>query len=73
MSQARLMDGTALARRIVEDTAARAADLTARTGTTPCLATVLVGADPASVSAVLRAARTAKRLACARDETPIFP
>jgi hypothetical protein len=28
MSQARLMDGTALARRIVEDTAKKAADLT---------------------------------------------
>lgn len=52
MSQARLMDGTALARRIVEDTAKRAADLTARTGTAPCLATVLVGEDPASVTYV---------------------
>lgn len=52
MSQARLMDGTALARRIVEDTAKKAADLTARTGTAPCLATVLVGADPASVTYV---------------------
>ncbi|MFC9927628.1 bifunctional 5,10-methylenetetrahydrofolate dehydrogenase/5,10-methenyltetrahydrofolate cyclohydrolase [Streptomyces sp. NPDC127190] len=52
MTQARLMDGTALARRIVEDTAKRAADLTARTGTAPCLATVLVGADPASVTYV---------------------
>lgn len=52
MSQARLMDGTALARRIVEDTAKNAADLTERTGTAPCLATVLVGADPASVTYV---------------------
>ena len=52
MSQARLMDGTALARRIVEDTAKKAADLTQRTGTAPCLATVLVGADPASVTYV---------------------
>ena len=52
MSQARLMDGTALARRIVEDTAKKAADLTERTGTAPCLATVLVGADPASVTYV---------------------
>ena len=48
MTQARLMDGTALARRIVEDTAKRAADLTGRTGAAPCLATVLVGEDPAS-------------------------
>ncbi|MFJ5303010.1 bifunctional 5,10-methylenetetrahydrofolate dehydrogenase/5,10-methenyltetrahydrofolate cyclohydrolase [Streptomyces sp. NPDC088350] len=52
MSQARLMDGTALARRIVEDTAKKAADLKQRTGTAPCLATVLVGADPASVTYV---------------------
>ncbi|MGY5011238.1 bifunctional 5,10-methylenetetrahydrofolate dehydrogenase/5,10-methenyltetrahydrofolate cyclohydrolase [Streptomyces sp. 900105755] len=52
MTQARLMDGTAVARRIVEETAQQAADLTARTGVTPCLATVLVGEDPASVTYV---------------------
>ncbi|ANH94808.1 bifunctional 5,10-methylenetetrahydrofolate dehydrogenase/5,10-methenyltetrahydrofolate cyclohydrolase [Streptomyces sp. NPDC058319] len=52
MSQARLMDGTALARRIVERTAHRAAGLTGRTGVRPCLATVLVGEDPASVTYV---------------------
>ncbi|RST15977.1 bifunctional 5,10-methylenetetrahydrofolate dehydrogenase/5,10-methenyltetrahydrofolate cyclohydrolase [Streptomyces sp. WAC05374] len=49
---ARLMDGTGLARRLVEETAARAADVTRRTGTPPCLATVLVGEDPASVTYV---------------------
>jgi methylenetetrahydrofolate dehydrogenase (NADP+)/methenyltetrahydrofolate cyclohydrolase len=52
MSQARLMDGTALAGRILEETAERAADLTGRTGRAPCLATVLVGEDPASVTYV---------------------
>jgi len=52
MSQAQLMDGTGLAHRIVEETAGRAADLTRRTGATPCLATVLVGEDPASVTYV---------------------
>ncbi|MFK4101887.1 bifunctional 5,10-methylenetetrahydrofolate dehydrogenase/5,10-methenyltetrahydrofolate cyclohydrolase [Streptomyces sp. NPDC019531] len=52
MSQARIMDGTALARRIVEETTERAAELTERTGQAPCLATVLVGADPASVTYV---------------------
>ncbi|MER7563878.1 bifunctional 5,10-methylenetetrahydrofolate dehydrogenase/5,10-methenyltetrahydrofolate cyclohydrolase [Streptomyces sp. NPDC048523] len=52
MSQARLIEGTALARRIVEDTAKRAAGLTGRTGQAPCLATVLVGEDPASVTYV---------------------
>ncbi|WP_226967388.1 bifunctional 5,10-methylenetetrahydrofolate dehydrogenase/5,10-methenyltetrahydrofolate cyclohydrolase [Streptomyces phaeolivaceus] len=46
------MDGTGLARRILAETALRAAALTARTGTAPCLATVLVGADPASVTYV---------------------
>ncbi|NGO07336.1 bifunctional 5,10-methylenetetrahydrofolate dehydrogenase/5,10-methenyltetrahydrofolate cyclohydrolase [Streptomyces sp. HC44] len=49
---ARLMDGTGLARRIVEETAKQAADITERTGTAPCLATVLVGEDPASVTYV---------------------
>ncbi|MEU0256498.1 bifunctional 5,10-methylenetetrahydrofolate dehydrogenase/5,10-methenyltetrahydrofolate cyclohydrolase [Streptomyces sp. NPDC006184] len=52
MTQARLMDGTALARRIVGDAAKKAAGLSERTGTAPCLATVLVGADPASVTYV---------------------
>lgn len=52
MTQARLMDGTALARRIVDETAKKAADLTGRVGTAPCLATVLVGEDPASVTYV---------------------
>jgi methylenetetrahydrofolate dehydrogenase (NADP+)/methenyltetrahydrofolate cyclohydrolase len=52
MSQARLMDGTGLARRIVEETAKRAAGLAQRTGVAPCLATVLVGEDPASVTYV---------------------
>ncbi|MCF2527044.1 bifunctional 5,10-methylenetetrahydrofolate dehydrogenase/5,10-methenyltetrahydrofolate cyclohydrolase [Yinghuangia soli] len=46
------MDGTGLARRIVADAAAAAADLRERTSTSPCLATVLVGEDPASVTYV---------------------
>ncbi|MFF0394612.1 bifunctional 5,10-methylenetetrahydrofolate dehydrogenase/5,10-methenyltetrahydrofolate cyclohydrolase [Streptomyces sp. NPDC005248] len=46
------MDGTALARRIIETGSATAADLRLRTGTAPCLATVLVGEDPASVTYV---------------------
>ncbi|MFF8455558.1 bifunctional 5,10-methylenetetrahydrofolate dehydrogenase/5,10-methenyltetrahydrofolate cyclohydrolase [Streptomyces albidoflavus] len=49
---ARLMDGTALARRITEESAEAAAELRRRTGTSPCLATVLVGEDPASVTYV---------------------
>ncbi|MEV8320300.1 bifunctional 5,10-methylenetetrahydrofolate dehydrogenase/5,10-methenyltetrahydrofolate cyclohydrolase [Streptomyces sp. NPDC059900] len=49
---ARLMDGTGLARRIVETASATAADIRRRTGSSPCLATVLVGEDPASVTYV---------------------
>lgn len=49
---ARLMDGTDLARRTVDRTADRARDLRERTGVVPCLATVLVGEDPASVTYV---------------------
>jgi methylenetetrahydrofolate dehydrogenase (NADP+)/methenyltetrahydrofolate cyclohydrolase len=49
---ARLMDGAGLARQIVERAAERAAALTRQSGTTPCLATVLVGDDPASVTYV---------------------
>ncbi|MET8631525.1 bifunctional 5,10-methylenetetrahydrofolate dehydrogenase/5,10-methenyltetrahydrofolate cyclohydrolase [Streptomyces sp. NPDC004680] len=58
---AQLMDGTNLARRIVEETAAKAAEISRRTGSSPCLATVLVGEDPASVTYVrMKRARCAK-------------
>jgi methylenetetrahydrofolate dehydrogenase (NADP+)/methenyltetrahydrofolate cyclohydrolase len=46
------MDGAGLARRIVEHSTARAAQITREVGTAPCLATVLVGDDPASVTYV---------------------
>ncbi|WP_443054987.1 bifunctional 5,10-methylenetetrahydrofolate dehydrogenase/5,10-methenyltetrahydrofolate cyclohydrolase [Streptomyces sp. IBSBF 2394] len=59
--QARLMDGRDLARRIVETSAAAAEDIRRRTGVSPCLATVLVGEDPASVTYVrMKQARCAK-------------
>ncbi|MFE4695501.1 bifunctional 5,10-methylenetetrahydrofolate dehydrogenase/5,10-methenyltetrahydrofolate cyclohydrolase [Streptomyces sp. NPDC056738] len=58
---AQLMDGTGPARRLVEETSTRAAELARRTGVTPCLATVLVGEDPASVTYVRM-----KRARCAR-------
>ncbi|MEE1838767.1 bifunctional 5,10-methylenetetrahydrofolate dehydrogenase/5,10-methenyltetrahydrofolate cyclohydrolase [Streptomyces sp. NPDC088190] len=58
---ARLMDGTGLAKSIVEGATARAAEISRRTGTSPCLATVLVGEDPASVTYVrMKRARCAK-------------
>lgn len=52
MSQAQLMRGTDLAAQIVADTADRAARFAAQHGAPPCLATVLVGDDPASVTYV---------------------
>lgn len=60
-STVQLMDGTSLAKRIVEEAAARAAEISPRTGTSPCLATVLVGEDPASATYVrMKQARCAK-------------
>lgn len=49
---ARLMDGTSLAARILSEARDRAAGIADRTGTRPCLATVLVGDDPASATYV---------------------
>ncbi|MFF7193420.1 bifunctional 5,10-methylenetetrahydrofolate dehydrogenase/5,10-methenyltetrahydrofolate cyclohydrolase [Streptomyces sp. NPDC008079] len=55
------MDGAGLARRIMGETAARASILARRTGFAPCLATVLVGEDPASVTYVrMKQSRSAK-------------
>ena len=47
-----LMSGTELARDIVGRAAKKAADYTVQTGRKPCLATVIVGEDPASVTYV---------------------
>jgi methylenetetrahydrofolate dehydrogenase (NADP+)/methenyltetrahydrofolate cyclohydrolase len=47
-----LINGTQLADQIFARTAERAADFSARTGAKPCLATVIVGDDPASVTYV---------------------
>ncbi len=46
------MDGTAVSRRVLAETARRAAEFRARTKRRPCLAAVLVGDDPASVTYV---------------------
>ena len=45
---ATVMDGNAVANHILSETAARAAQFKRATGRKPCLATVLVGDDPAS-------------------------
>lgn len=47
-----VMNGAAVARRILDETAIRASEFTRRTGRPPKLATVLVGADPASHTCV---------------------
>jgi methylenetetrahydrofolate dehydrogenase (NADP+) / methenyltetrahydrofolate cyclohydrolase len=52
MSHAELMEGSQLARDILARTAERAAEFEKRTGSRPCLATVIVGDDPASVTYV---------------------
>ena len=56
---ARLLEGEPVARGVMSDVAVRTADLIAK-GTTPGLATVLVGDDPASAGYVKK-----KHEACA--------
>jgi methylenetetrahydrofolate dehydrogenase (NADP+)/methenyltetrahydrofolate cyclohydrolase len=51
-NEARLLAGTQIARDIVTRSAERAAAITSRTGQRPCLATLIVGDDPASVTYV---------------------
>jgi methylenetetrahydrofolate dehydrogenase (NADP+)/methenyltetrahydrofolate cyclohydrolase len=47
-----IIDGTAVSKRLLAETAARATAFTERAGRAPCLATVLVGEDPASAAYV---------------------
>jgi methylenetetrahydrofolate dehydrogenase (NADP+) / methenyltetrahydrofolate cyclohydrolase len=51
-AQAQLMDGTALSRELLAETAEKAGNFLTDTGRRPCLAAVLVGEDPASVTYV---------------------
>src|SRR5690606_28456561 len=58
---AQILDGTATAQALLDDTAGRAAEITGRLGRKPCLVTVLVGEDPASKTYVkMKANRAAK-------------
>lgn len=60
-TQARLLDGSAVAAQLNEQTAARAAEFLKAAGRKPCLATVLVGQDPASATYVqMKQRRSAK-------------
>lgn len=51
-AHAQLMDGTALSRELLAETTEKARSFLADTGRRPCLAAVLVGEDPASVTYV---------------------
>ena len=51
-ADARLMDGTALSRELLAETTGKARDFLADIGRRPCLAAVLVGEDPASLTYV---------------------
>ncbi|GGB46735.1 bifunctional protein FolD [Flexivirga endophytica] len=62
MSVAQLLDGTAVARRSFAETAERAADFAAAQGRSVCLATVLIGDDPASQTYVRMKQRRAAQL-----------
>ena len=50
INKAKLMDGRALAKQVLEGAIAKVEKIRDATGVTPCLATVLVGNDPASVA-----------------------
>jgi len=71
MSAARLMEGTELARAIVARSAEQAAAFTERTGDRPCLATVLVGEDPGSVTYVKMKRNRCKQAGIASRHTPL--
>ena len=59
---AKVVKGTDIAAEIREELKAEVAELKEKAGITPGLVTILVGADPASVSYVTAKGRTAKEL-----------
>ncbi|MHB8240833.1 MAG: bifunctional 5,10-methylenetetrahydrofolate dehydrogenase/5,10-methenyltetrahydrofolate cyclohydrolase [Solirubrobacteraceae bacterium] len=66
-----LMEGAQLARTIVDRSAERAAAFAQRTGGPPCLATVLVGEDPASVTYVKMKRNRCERAGIESRHTPL--
>lgn len=68
---ASIMDGAQLARTIVERSAEQAAAFTERTGRKPCLATVLVGEDPGSVTYVRMKRNRCEQAGIASRHTPL--
>jgi methylenetetrahydrofolate dehydrogenase (NADP+) / methenyltetrahydrofolate cyclohydrolase len=71
MSAAVLMEGTELARAIVARSAEQAAAFAERTGGKPCLATVLVGEDPGSVTYVRMKRGRCEQAGIASRHTPL--
>ncbi len=69
---AQLIDGNALARQLRADVAQRTAALKAR-GTTPGLAVILVGQDPASQVYVGKKVQACQEPACTRCSRPTMP
>lgn len=59
---AKILDGAALSKRILDELGEEVAALRTARGTVPGLATILVGEDPASVSYVTRKVATARAL-----------
>jgi methylenetetrahydrofolate dehydrogenase (NADP+)/methenyltetrahydrofolate cyclohydrolase len=66
-----IMDGARLARTIVDRAAEQAAAFTERTGSRPCLATVLVGEDPASATYVRMKRNRCEQAGIASRHTPL--
>jgi len=68
---ANVMNGARVARTIVDRSAEQAAAFTARTGSKPCLATVLVGEDPGSVTYVRMKRNRCEQAGIASRHTPL--
>ena len=71
LATASIMDGAQLARTIVARSAEQAAAFTERTGSKPCLATVLVGEDPGSVTYVRMKRNRCEQAGIASRHTPL--
>lgn len=59
---ARILDGRSIAQEILREVRLEVAELTKRTGSVPCLATVLVGNDPASTTYVRNKVRACEEV-----------
>lgn len=62
MTKATIIDGKAVAARVTDEVAQGADAFFSKTGSSPCLAVVLVGSDPASAVYVRNKGKTAERI-----------